>query len=73
MVDLPLIDEDTCVLWNEVAIQRCVFRGAEKKKTQVWIYCKLVFKSLDIVEWVLCGSMRACHYNVSFSNAPVVL
>lgn len=28
MVDLPLIDEDTCVFRNEEAIQRCVFCGA---------------------------------------------
>lgn len=30
MVDLPLVDEDTGVLGNEVAIERCILDCAEK-------------------------------------------
>lgn len=33
MVDLPLIDEDTGVFGDEVAIQWCVFCGAKKQQS----------------------------------------
>lgn len=32
MVDLPLIDENTGVFWNKVAVQGCVFGGAENER-----------------------------------------
>lgn len=38
MIDLPLIDEDTRVFGNEVAIKRGVFCGAEKKISVLFIY-----------------------------------
>lgn len=37
MVDLPLVDEDACVLGNEVAVKRGVFGGAEKKISALFI------------------------------------
>ena len=33
MIDLPLVDEHTSVLRNVVAIDGCVFSGAERNKT----------------------------------------
>lgn len=45
MVDLPLIDEDTGVFGNEVAIQRCVFCCAEKERQSVSPLCMYRFVS----------------------------
>lgn len=47
MIDLPLIDEDTRVFGNEVAIKRGVFWGAEKKD-QCVIYLFILYLRVTI-------------------------
>lgn len=51
MIDLPLINEDACVFWNEVAIKRCVFWGAGKKDESViiFLHSRVIILSYTIV------------------------
>lgn len=64
MVDLPLIDEDTGVFGNVVAIQRCVFCRAEKE--EVFIHCAFTglyhphLCSWDSYVFVLCSYAVLC-------------
>lgn len=64
MVDLPLIDEDTCVFRNEEAIQRCVSGGAEKQRlrqqfSMVSIY---IYSMYTLVVITLFISLSLCSF-----------